>query len=631
MNESQSDRPATGQRVKRSSFWVCDLPVHSFSGVRTNALGMRSGHGCHPNMKRSEHGPSVGLAASRAYDLPVRILSIRWWLPLAFTLIAAGTAAGVGVLLNQRAEQAFRARTHQIAVGDAVGAAARIQRPGETYADIPGIARATNLALFVVSYRGDVVSAPVSDGVSYNQVPHRSDAIKAVAGSRRYVAGTPAGGTVIGLRLAAKDAVLVAFRPRSVAEAEAAVVRRELWPSALLAALGGALVGILLAGLISRRIRRISTTAAAIEHGDFSHHLEPGFPDEIGALAQTIDQMQGRLKGSFTALEYERDRLQRILERLHDGVIAVDADGIVEFANPTARRFAGDATLTPGTPVPEPWPDVDLQQVLADARAASRSVERRFRHGGRTFDLVALAPSYGQRTVMLVLTDVSERERRERAEREFVANAAHELRTPTAAILSSIEALQDGAAEDPDTQRRFLDHIEREARRLSRLSAAMLTLARAQTGGEQVARSRVRLRPLLDDAMSSIDFGRVRVHVSCPEDVEVLANGELAYHLFSNLLSNAAKHGSHAVRVDVSQNGRGTVINVRDDGPGIAGEDRERVFDRFYRVGGRDSEGFGLGLAIVRDVATALGGEVRADGGASGTTVEIVLPSAEAP
>ncbi len=121
------------------------------------------------------------------------MLSIRWWLPLAFTVIAAGTAAGVGVLLNQRAEQAFRARTHQIAVGDAVAAATRIQRPGVTYADVPSIARSSNLALFVLSYRGDVLSEPDSDGVALAQVPHRTDAVNAVRHWRRYVAGTPSG------------------------------------------------------------------------------------------------------------------------------------------------------------------------------------------------------------------------------------------------------------------------------------------------------------------------------------------------------------------------------------------------------------------------------------------------------
>jgi two-component system sensor histidine kinase TctE len=157
----------------------------------------------------------------------------------------------------------------------------------------------------------------------------------------------------------------------------------------------------------------------------------------------------------------------------------------------------------------------------------------------------------------------------------------------------------------------------------------MLTLARAQTGTEQIATKPIVLRPLLDDAVSSVDFGDVRVHVSCPDDVLVEANPDLAYHLFSNILSNAAKHGMHAVRVDAHNNGAGTVISVRDDGPGIAGEHQHRLFDRFFRVGGRDAEGFGLGLAIVRDVAAALGGSVQATSSSSGTTVEVVLPSPE--
>ena len=522
-----------------------------------------------------------------------------------------------------------RGRT-RIAVGEAVTEANALQRLGSAYAQVPGLARAANMALFVVSYRGTVLSPPTSYGVTYDRVPHRSDAIRAVAASKRYVASTPQGGTVIGLRLPSDNAVLVAYRPRSEATAEAALVRHELWPSAVLAAIGGALVGVLLSSLISRRVRRISETAIAIEHGDFSRPLDSTFPDEIGSLALTINQMQHRLSDSFSALAFERDRLQRILERLHDGVIAVDPDGVVEFANPTAHLFAGPGVLTPGEPLPEPWPDIDLHEVIDELQDDQLSAERRFVHGARTFDLSALAPAHGHGMVMLVLTDVSERERRERAEREFVANAAHELRTPTAAILTSVEALQDGAREDPELGQRFLDHIQREALRLSRLSRAMLTLARAQTGGEPVPLTAVQLRPVLEDALSNIDFGQIRVHVTCEPGTTANANADLLYHLFSNLLSNAAKHASQAIRIGVAPNGPGTAITVRDDGPGIAVEDRDRVFDRFFRVGGRSADGFGLGLAIVREVAAALGGTVRASGGGtSGTTVEVTLPAPE--
>lgn len=562
----------------------------------------------------------------------MRLVSIRWWLPLAFTLIAAGTAAGVGVLLNQRAEAAFQARTHQLAVGDAVYAGNLLQRQGSSSADVPSVAERQNLALFIVDQHGGLLSSQISHGVLFSHVPDVSAAVAAVGKLRRYVRDTPAGGTVVGLRFPSRNAVLVAYRPSSSAAAEAAVVRHEVVRSAAIAGLGGALVGILLAGLVARRVRKIADTAAAIQSGDFSRSLQPRFPDEIGSLAAAVDQMQHQLGASFSHMEYERDRLGAILERLHDGVITVDEPGCVEYANPTAQRFAGDFQFVVGQPISEPWPDIDLRDVVREVGDAGRPVERRFRHGGRTFDLVALAPATSQRTVILVLTDVSEKERRERAEREFVANAAHELRTPTATILSSIEAIDNGGEQDPAVRRRFLGHIRREAERLARLSTAMLTLARAQTNTEPVLMSAVLVGPLLDESVAAVDLHGLQLHISCPDDLRVAANRDLAYHMFCNLLANAAKHGASSVRVEAAQNGRGVTITIRDDGPGIPKDQQERIFDRFYRGGGRDSDGFGLGLAIVREVATVLGGQVEASSSASGTTIEVTLltwPEAE--
>lgn len=553
-------------------------------------------------------------------------ISIRWWLPLAFALIAVGTAAGVGLVLDQRAQDAFEARTHQLAVGDAVDAGNQIRQYGGSPTTINAVAARQNLALFVVDPHGNPLSSTTSSGVSLSAVPGVAAAVRAVEQLRRYVRGTPNGGTVVGLRMPTMDGVLIAFRPRSTAEAEAAVVRHEVIPSALIAGLAGALVGALVATLVTRRVRRISETAEAISQGNFHKSLAPRFPDEIGTLGTAVDEMRTQLDASFRALAFERDRLRTILERLHDGVVAVDLDNRVEFANPTAQQFAADFQFQPGDEIVEPWPDIDLREVISEVRASEAPVERRFRHGGRTFDLVGLAAVHRQDTVILVLTDVSERERRERAEREFVQNAAHELRTPTAAIISSIESINNGGRQDAEVLDRFLGHIDREAARLARLSAAMLTLARAQSNTEPITLGPVSVNATLQEVIDGLDLNDLRLRVSCADDLWVAADPDLAYHLVHNLLSNAAKHGGSSIRVEGRTNGKGAVITVRDDGPGVPADQQDRIFDRFYRADGRrDSSGFGLGLAIVREVATALGGEVRVSSGGSGTSVEVVL------
>jgi len=217
-------------------------------------------------------------------------------------------------------------------------------------------------------------------------------------------------------------------------------------------------------------------------------------------------------------------------------------------------------------------------------------------------------------------------------EREFVANAAHELRTPVAAITAAIEVLQSGAKELPAERDRFLAILERQSARLARLGRALLVLARAQSNEAQPRLEPLELYPLLEDVADGLRLHEgVDVEVDCPRGLTVLAERDLVEQVLSNLAANASKH---------TENGRITVtarpdasdriaIEGSDTGDGIPLDERDRIFDRFYRSGSRDSDGFGLGLAIVRQAVRVLGGTVEiGDGPAGGTTVRVTLPQA---
>jgi len=232
----------------------------------------------------------------------------------------------------------------------------------------------------------------------------------------------------------------------------------------------------------------------------------------------------------------------------------------------------------------------------------------------------------GRRTgVVVVLEDITDQVRRARAERDFVTNAAHELQTPIASISSAIDVLQAGAKEYPAERDRFLAHIETATERLGRLTRALLVLARAQTREEVPRRDVIELSPLLNGVANSVPGA---IDVDCPPRLAVIANRELLEQALVNLSENARKYSAETVSLRARRAGRRIRIEVHDNGLGIPESERELVFRRFFRSTAADRDGFGLGLAIVRESVAALDGELELETGPEGTLVSIVLPGA---
>jgi signal transduction histidine kinase len=560
-------------------------------------------------------------------------LGMRWWLAIVFAAIAAVTAVAVAIVSANRSEQAFRDRAEELAAGRSFSAAIELtELAGRIGYDssAPVVAERRELPVFVFSPGGRLLTAERSLGVSFADIAHGDEARDTALGGRRYVrTNENVQATLVGVPLRRGGAgALVTYSSHPLLAEGVGVVRHEVVTAALWAILIGGAIGFLVASLIARRLAGIADAAAAIEAGEFETALRSRFGDEVGKLSATIDRMRLRLRDSFVRLETERARLEELVERLDEGVIVIDADLRVEFANGRARRLLDDP-LRAGKPVPELL--VRIADRLADASSSFTEtlidVEE-----ARIFGVAGLPARSGSESSILVVRDISELERRERAEREFVTNAAHELRTPLTTITGAVEILQAGAKEIPEDRDRFLEHIQRESERLVRLTQALLVLARAQTREEPPQIKRVPVRSLLESVAAALSPSeRVRLAVDCDEDLELATEPKLVEQSLVNLASNAVKNTKEGAVVLSARKSNGAVtIEVTDSGVGMTRSVRERVFDRFYRGNGRDSEGFGLGLAIVRESIRVLGGRIEIDSTpGSGTTVRVTLPAAE--
>jgi two-component system, OmpR family, phosphate regulon sensor histidine kinase PhoR len=326
------------------------------------------------------------------------------------------------------------------------------------------------------------------------------------------------------------------------------------------------------------------------------------------------------------------DRLSHVLDRLHHVVVTLNSELRVSYANAAAEELLGRREGLAGHVLPDPWPEPSLRDIVANVfepQAGPAETRATLDGGSRVYEVMALPPD-ATGEALLVIADVSSVLRRERAEREFVANAAHQLRTPVSAIASAIEVLQGGAKEVPEARDRFLAHLDRECDRLVRLTRSLLLLARAQALTERPAVELLPLCPLLEAIAEELrPAAGVTVRVRCPRDLAALSNKDLLDQALGNLAENAAKfteEGEIVLLASALDDGAVRIV-VSDTGPG-AELPSSTDFERFYRDPGSHGDGFGLGLAIASEAVRALRGSLVVEGGTGGTRALVTLPAA---
>ena len=315
----------------------------------------------------------------------------------------------------------------------------------------------------------------------------------------------------------------------------------------------------------------------------------------------------------------ELEQLALVLERLPIGVIMFDTKRKqVAFVNAAARRLLHPEPLRRGRDLPEPWRRFSLNgyadRLTGPGVAPDERVEL---DDGRVYVLSGITP---RRTDIgaILIEDVSDRERRARAEREFVANAAHELLTPLTGIVGAAHVLQAGAKDVPEERERFINHIAAECSRLTRVARSLLVLARAQSGEEPPRLEILSLSRLLCELADLIE---VDVTVRCDEDVTVFADADLLVQALVNLVANAERHGSGGELVVEARETPGNIVEIDVIDTQTAGPHLQGFQRRFRTAAGRDGGGFGLGLSIAQQSLEVMGANLLLDG--SSALVEI--------
>ncbi len=436
-------------------------------------------------------------------------------------------------------------------------------------------------------------------------------------------------------------AVRLAY-PLSSIQQDLAVVRQQLLWATVGASLASLLLALMFAASVARRLKRIVHFAGRIAAGDLSARLEESSFDEIAQVSAALDTTARKLEESFRAIEVSRSQLQTLLESIPDVVLAVTPEMRLQWAN---SRFEEVFAVPPRISLPlvesvrDPQVLEAVDQALRTHQATSAKSAALL--PGKSFQ-VSAAPMPGGGAVV-VLQDVSEVERVEKTRRDFIANVSHELRTPLTSIQGYVETLQD---QDGGRDNHFLDVIQKNAIRMSRLTEDLLTLARVESGEHKLNIQAVSAAELLGEAedqlreMAARRGMKLRVTATTARPVE--ADRSAVHQVFTNLVENAVKYSQEGAEISLGAEEMGAEemgadgmegevrFFVRDTGPGIAMEHQPRLFERFYRVDvsrSRESGGTGLGLAIVKHIVLNHGGKVTVESAVNrGSTFYFTLP-----
>jgi signal transduction histidine kinase/HAMP domain-containing protein len=562
-------------------------------------------------------------------NLPKRLgrrrIGMRLWLGAAFAVVGLITAAAVYLLVRDSSGRTLSQSSAELAVGRTVRLTDTVSRvfPADLEKTVE-VARTDGFNAWVVGRRGRLLTSDMTgSGVSLSDLAQSKAAISRALEGQRFESDLPGDVTVVAAPVLGGDhvrgAVITRARPPAALRRSIEDLRGDSLTALALAIGAGILLGFAVASVIAARIKRLAGSAERMAQGRFDEPLPVYGRDELGDLARSLDAMREALRESFNMLATERDRLSAILDGLSEAVMVVGNDGEVRFSNPAAA-----ALISEGKPL------ASLLPPLNRAAEGGSAENAWLRVGDRVYAVQARRVP-AEKAVLLVAHDRTEELRRELAEREFVSNAAHELRNPLAGLSSAIEVLRGGAKDDDEAREHFLGRLADDANRMTRLTQSLLTLARVEAGVEGKDN-------VVDVNLAAVEAGGAvdwpdEVEFSVEAEEELVAEGDpvLLRQVLVGLLSNACKNtpppGTVTLRARRRKEGD-VLIEVEDTGTGITAEEQGRIFDRFYRGSGSlESEGFGLGLAIARRMVDVMGGEigVRSTPG-EGSTFWVSLP-----
>ena len=395
-------------------------------------------------------------------------------------------------------------------------------------------------------------------------------------------------------------------------------------------------LGLILSTSITGPIKELTVKAKQMSLGDFDQKVNVKSDDEIGQLGNMFNYLIEQLKRSISNLQQEKSKMETTLTYMEDGVLTVDSSGSIIHANPVAENIL---TLKKN----EKFHDaiirlknsISMEYIKSKGYHGTDLVEK----NGETYNL-DYAPFMNSRNeiggVILVFKNITEQHRIDKLQKEFVANVSHELKTPITTIKSYTETLLDGALEEKQIAEEFLNVINSESDRMSRLVSDLLRLSRMDYEQTNWNKEKINLNDMVNLIVKKLQIQiknkNINMHLKISDGLSIMFDRDGFEQILLNIAGNAVKYTQDGgnVWIDANKSNNNIVVKIKDDVQGIPKEDQARIFERFYRVDkarARGLGGTGLGLSIAKQIAEAHNSSITVNSEIDeGTEMIITIP-----
>lgn len=394
---------------------------------------------------------------------------------------------------------------------------------------------------------------------------------------------------------------------------------------------------------ITYPLRGMGDAASRFAEGDFSHRIPAQQTLELDQLAESLNSMSEQLNKTLSTISEQRNEQNAVLSSMNEGVLAIDKKERIIHMNRVAGEILGvNHRETKRDMIQSVIRFSNLQEFIKALLGSQRPLSRDLTLVGElekevqvhgTVLLDAESESIG---ALVVIRDVTHIRHLETVRSDFVANVSHELKTPITSIKGFVETLLSDDWHHDEDILRFLTIISQQAGRLNAIIDDLLTLSRLEQKDGQVIKEESQLAPIIETAtyLCQLQAGKknIKIDVTCPSELALMANGPLLEQALVNLIVNAIKYSDpdKNILILAEKHENTVVIYVKDEGFGIELNHQDRLFERFYRVDtarSRKLGGTGLGLSIVKHIISAHDGSIRVESKVgSGSTFIIHLP-----